>query len=196
MLLGNDAANILAEKVSGSIDDFVIAMNEKAVSLGCSNTHFVNANGLDKDDHYSSAYDLAIMYRYAYNNFEAFRRISKVLSFTLPNTNIYNKDPRILQNTNSLIVDKTNKDGFNYYYSKCDGGKTGYTSGAKNCLVASASSGDITIISCILGGEQNVDNSSQRYKDTIALFDYGFQRLVKKQLVPSRRLNKYLSCSW
>ena len=170
-------------------------MNEKATILGCKNTHFVNANGLDEENHYSSAYDLAIMYRYAYNNFEAFRRINKALSFELPNTNIYTKEPRILLTTNSLIVNKTNKDGFNYYYQNCDGGKTGYTSGAKNCMVASASSGDIAIIACVLGGSQNIDNSSQRFKDIISLFDYGFQRLTKKELVPSRRFDRYNSCN-
>ena len=193
---GNDAANILAEKVGGTTDNFVNMMNAKATEIGCTSTHFVNANGLDNDNHNSSAHDLAIMYRYAYNLFPEFRRIMQIHSFTLPNTNIYQKEERKFTNTNRLMTDQPNsvgKDGFSYYYPACNGGKTGYTSGAKNCLVASASNGNVTLIACVLGGEQNLDGSSQRFKDTISLFDYGFQRIVKKELVSSRRINRFIN---
>ncbi len=186
---GNDAANVLAEKVAGTIPDFTKMMNDKAKEIGCKDTNFVNANGLDADDHYTTAYDLALMYKYAYNKFPDFKRILKITSYTLPNTEQYNKDPRLLQSTNYLMLDRKAKDGFSYYYPNCTGGKTGFTSGAKNCIVASAENESVAIIACVLGGEQNADNSSQRFKDIISLFDYGFQRLVKKEIIHSRRFD-------
>ena len=73
-----------------------------------------------------------------------------------------------------------------YYYPDCTGGKVGYTSKAKNCLVASAEQNGINIISCVLGAEQAPDKSSYRYLDTKALFDYGFLRLKKATLASSR----------
>jgi len=185
LVSGNDAANVLAEHIGGSIGNFVTMMNEKAKEIGCKGTHFVNANGLDDDNHYTTAYDLSIMYMYAYNNYPDFERILKLSSFSLPATDIYKKDDRVFTNTNRLFFEKESSDGHSYYYPYCTGGKTGYTSKAKNCFVASASKNDIDLIVCVLGGDKNTDNSSQRYNDTITLFNYGFERLVKKELVHS-----------
>ena len=186
LVSGNDAANILAEHVGGSIEEFVKMMNEKASEIGCRNTHFTNPSGLDDDNHYSCAYDLAIMYKYAYNTFPDFRRIIITKSFTLPTTDLYTKDDRRYINNNRLLNDLAGTDGFLYYYPDCTGGKVGYTSKAKNCLVASAEQNGINIISCVLGAEQAPDKSSYRYLDTKALFDYGFLRLKKATLASSR----------
>ncbi len=170
---GNEAANILAEGISGSIEEFVNRMNEKCIELDLTLTHFVNSNGLHNENHYSCAYDLALMYRYAYNKFPDFRRICGMKSFTLPATSIYDKDDRTFSNSNKLLIDDSK-----YFYEYCTGGKTGFTSEAKNCLVSSASKNGIDLIACILGGGTTEEGDSQRYLDTKTLFDYGFSNLT------------------
>lgn len=178
MLHGNDAANVLAEYISGSISDFALLMNQRAAELGCNDTNFLNPSGLTEEGHYSCAYDLAIMYKYAYQNFETFRNILKKSSFSLPVSDKHSKDDRIFQNSNKLILQSSS-----YYYEQCTGGKTGYTSEAKNCLVSSAKSGDLELICTVLGGTNSESNLSYRYNDTINLFDYGFNSLHKITLI-------------
>lgn len=153
-------------------------MNEKAKELGCEHTNFLNPSGLSEENHYSCAYDLAIMYKYAYDNFEDFRSIVKKTSFSLPVSEKHSNDDRIFQNTNQLILSKSQ-----YYYDKCTGGKSGYTSEAKNCLVSSASSGDLMLICAALGGVKSESNESYRFTDSIALFNYGFENLYKTTIV-------------
>ena len=193
MCHGNDSANILAEHVGGTIEEFVKMMNEKAIALGCKNTHFANPNGLDNSEHYSCAYDLAIMYMYAYNNLEEFKSLVSSQRYTLPISEQYKKDDRFFVNTNRLIINQPSSDGFNYFYEYCTGGKTGYTSNAKNCLVASAKKGETSLICAILGAFQAPDNSSYRYKDAIELFEYGFKRIVQKEIVPKKELIEKVS---
>ena len=176
MCLGNDAANVLAERVSGSISTFVELMNSRAKELGCKNTHFVNTNGLHDKDHYSCSFDLVTLYRYAYQHFFAFRDIIKQTSFKLPPNSIYEKDDRSFTNTNKLLIPPTTNVSNSYYYEYCNGGKTGYTTPAKNCLIASAEKGGITLLVCVLGGSQDESKASTRYRDTISLFDYGFRK--------------------
>ena len=175
---GNETANVLAEKISGSTEEFANLMNKRATELGCKNTHFVNSNGLHDDNHYSCAYDLAILYQFAYNRFPEFRSIILEHSFTLPDSEIYTKSDRTFNNTNKLISNQSK-----YYYEYCTGGKTGYTKEAKNCLVSSAEKDGITLISCILGATQDDANNSYRYEDTIALFDYGFNQIKKREII-------------
>ena len=151
---------------------FAEQMNQKAQELSLENTHFVNANGLHDDNHYSSAYDIAMLYRYAYNNYEDFRRIVGTLNYSVPTSDKYENDDRKFTNTNKLI----NKSS-NYYYDYCTGGKTGYTSQAKNCLVASASKDGVDLICCILGAGQDEKATSYRYSDAASLFDYGFESI-------------------
>ena len=152
---------------------FAEMMNKRAVELGCNDTHFVNANGLHDDNHYSCAHDITLMYKYAYDNFEDFRRIMALKNCSLPTSEKYEKEDRTFNNSNKLINTTSP-----YYYEKCTGAKTGYTKEAKNCLVSSASSGDITLICTVLGGSQDESNASQRYNDTILLFDTGFDSFV------------------
>lgn len=153
-------------------------MNQKAQELGLKNTHFVNANGLHDDNHYSSAYDIAMLYRYAYNNYDDFRKIIGTLNYTVPTSEKYEKDDRKFTNTNKLI----NKSS-TYYYDYCTGGKTGYTSQAKNCLVASASKDGVDLICCILGAGQDEKATSYRYADAAALFDYGFESIKETTFI-------------
>ena len=87
----NDAAIVLAEHISGSVEKFADLMNQKAKELGCKNTHFVNPNGIHNKDHYSTAYDLALIGKYAMK-FSDIKRIAMVRQYTLPVTNKYSKN--------------------------------------------------------------------------------------------------------
>ena len=131
----NDAANVLAEHVGGSIESFVSMMNTKVYELGLSNTHFTNAFGMHNDNHYTTAQDLAIIMNYCIKN-EDFRRISGKASCAIPATNKY--DARSYTSTNALIIPNS----YMYYpYLTC--GKTGYTSQAGDCLVSCSYKDDL-----------------------------------------------------
>ena len=179
---GNDAANVLAEHIGGSIESFVTMMNTRANELGCINTHFVNASGLHDDNHYSCAYDLAIMYQYAWNTFPEFQKIVSTIKFRLPITEKYSTDNRVFVNSNRLLIPSAGSDNKNYYYEYTTGGKTGYTKEAKNCLVASASKNGFHLIAVVLGGTQDESGSSYRFMDTKNLFEYGFSNLSKETI--------------
>lgn len=177
---GNDAANILAEHIGGSTESFANMMNTKAQELGCMNTNFVNPNGLHNENHYSCAYDLALMYKYAWDNFKEFREISSTIRYRLPITEKYSDDDRVFINSNRLLIPSAGSDNKNYYYEYTTGGKTGYTKEAKNCLVASASKNGFNLIAVVLGGTQNESGASYRFIDTKALFEYGFSNLSRE----------------
>ena len=99
----NDAAFVLAEHIAGSVDNFSEMMNNKAKEIGCLNTHFVNPNGIHNDDHYSTAYDLALIGKYAMQ-FNDIMRIAMVNQYTLPKTNKYDREDRIFNTTNGLVT--------------------------------------------------------------------------------------------
>ena len=170
----NDAANVLAEHIAGTISSFTTMMNTKALELGCTNTNFVNANGIQADSHYSIAYDLAIMGRYAMQN-ETFRKIVSTTKYTLPATNKYSENNRFFKNTNQLIVPDERDSVDNYYYPYATGIKTGYTNVAKECVVASAKKDDIEYIVVILGAERTENGLSGRFIDCKNLFNYAFE---------------------
>ena len=163
----NEAANVIAEHVSGSVSNFANLMNKKAKEIGCLDSNFVNANGAHSDNHYSTAYDLALIARYCMQN-EKFREIISKQQCSLPTTEIYTEE-RIFRNTNSLMQ-KNSK----YYYPYCNGGKTGFTTPAKNCLISSSNKEGFELISVILHAETTEDGQSARYLDTINLFEYGY----------------------
>lgn len=180
----NEAAVILAEHVSGSMEAFCDLMNEKAKEIGCKNTHFVNPNGVHSKEHYSTAYDLALIAQYAMKN-PTFREIVKTTSYTLPATTAYPSDTRTFTNTNALII-YDNRDRLdNYYYEYATGIKTGYTSYAKNCLVSSAEKNGMEYFCVVLGAEVQyayTGTYSARYVDTISLFDYAFDNFSFRKL--------------
>lgn len=180
---GNDAANILAEHVGGSIESFANMMNTKAKEIGCMNTHFVNANGLHHDEHYSCAYDLALMYKYAWDNLPSFKEIVSTIRFRLPITEKYKDDNRVFINSNRLLIPSAGSDNKNYYYEYTTGGKTGYTKEAKNCLVSSASKNGFNLIAVVLGGTQDESGKSYRFVNTKDLFEYGFSNLSRELIV-------------
>ena len=140
----NEAANVLAIHIAGSIDSFASMMNTKAMDLGCKNTHFVNPNGVHDDNHYSTAYDLSLIAKEAMKN-DIFRQIVSTASYTLPNSNKYSRIDRTLITTNDLIKKQSNN-----YYEYAIGIKTGFTTPAKNCLVSSATKDGKTLIAVVL----------------------------------------------
>lgn len=121
----NDAATVIAEDIAGSVEGFSDMMNTKAREIGCENTHFVNANGVHHEDHYSTAYDLALIGQYAMKN-EQFRKLASTVQYILPATEKYDKNDRIFITTNRLINSSSSN-----YYQYATGVKTGYTDPAR-----------------------------------------------------------------
>lgn len=163
----NDAAILLAEHMSGSIESFASVMNTKAYEIGCTNTHFVNPDGQHDENHYSTAHDLYLIADYAMKN-ETFKSIVKKNLYVLYPTNKYDKERKIY-NTNQLI-DPTSV----FHDTRATGVKTGFTTPAGNCLVASATSNDVDIIVVVLGGLVENNNTSQRYLSARNLLRYAF----------------------
>lgn len=149
----NDASVVLAEHIMGSETAFVDAMNERAKSLGMNNTHFVNCNGLDEDNHYSSAMDVAIMSRELLKH-EAIRPFLTIWMDSVRNGEFG------LTNTNKLIR----------YYDGAIGVKTGSTSNAKYCLSSAATRDGLTLIGVVLGAE----TTAERFETAKELLNYGF----------------------
>ena len=170
----NEASNVLAEHISGSISSFVNLMNEKAKEIGCTNTHFVTTNGLHDDNHYTTAKDLAIIARYCMQN-PTFRKIVAASRCKIPATN--KSKSRTYKNTNDMEVP-----GSVYYYPGCIGIKTGYTSQAKNCLVSAVSKNGLQLIAVVLGASVTENKKSARYVDSKTLYDYGFSNYTYKTI--------------
>lgn len=171
----------MAEHIAGSVESFATMMNTKAEELGCLDTHFVNPNGVHNENHYSTAYDLAIMGKYAMQN-ETFREIVNTTFYTLPSTNKYPTNDRVFGTTNELIKKDTSDKVDNYYYEYATGVKTGYTNAAKNCIVASSKKDGIEYIVVILGAETTENGLSARYLDCKNLFNYAFQNYTVKTI--------------
>lgn len=163
MSSANEVCVGAAEHISGSTDAFVALMNQRATELGCTQTNFVNVNGLHDDNHYTCAYDLAIMAREALNN-ETFREMSACTYYEVPPTNLIN-DIRYLWQNNELICETSD-----YYYSYCTGGKTGYTDQAGGTLVSWASYNDMELICVVM----NTQPKANIFTDSIKLYDYMF----------------------
>lgn len=176
---GNDCANVLGESVSGSIDKFIILMNEKAKEIGCTNTHFTNAHGYHDDNHYTTPSDMMKILSYAIKN-EDFVKIFSTKSYTIEPTN-KTKSKRIYQNTNRLILTK-DESYLSRYYEYCIGGKTGYTDEAGRTLVAYGKKDNknliIGIFNATASGSEDV-----RYTDAISLFEHGFNNFEKTKVL-------------
>ena len=170
----NEIGNIFAEHISGSVENFATLMNKKATEIGCNNTHFTNPSGIHNVEHYSTAYDMALIARYCMKN-ETFRKIVSTLSCTIQPTEKYEK--RYFRNTNDLI-DPSSK----YYYEYAIGIKTGFTSQAKNCLIAASKKDNLELITVALGAEATEDGKSGRYVDSLNLFEYGFSNYKVQEI--------------
>lgn len=178
----NDAAIVLAEHISGSVEAFSELMNNKAKEIGCTSTNFVNPNGVHDENHYSTAYDLALMAQYAMKN-ETFRTLVSTTSYKLPITNKYSKDDRFFTTTNYLLILNNNDRADNYYYKYATGIKTGFTTPAGDCLIASANKGNLELISVVLGAQQTEDGLSGRYLDTKNLFNYIYNTYTLREVI-------------
>lgn len=176
----NDAAVVLAEHVGGSVEGFADMMNQKAKEIGCKNTHFVNPNGIHDENHYTTAYDLYLMADYAlsFEHTNEFRDFVSKTSYTLPATNLYPANDRIFSTTNELIKINNNDRIDNYYYKNALGIKTGHTSQAGYCLVSSSNRDDLEFISVILDGGFDSKGLSERYTETIKLFNFGYDNFT------------------
>ncbi len=162
---GNDAVVALAEAVAGTTDEFVKMMNDKVKELGLKDTNFKNPHGLDDANHYSSAYDMAMIARELVKH-------EKVLTFTSIYEDYLRKGTSKefwLVNTNKLVR----------FYNGVDGLKTGYTTEAGYCLTATAKKNDMRLISVVMGEESN----GLRTSETSALLDYGFAQYKSTELV-------------
>lgn len=158
----NEVTYAAAEHVAGNIPAFAQMMNERAKEIGCLNTNFVNPHGLPDDNHYTTAYDMALITREALKN-DTFRKISGTRTYQIPPTN-KQVETRYLRNHHKFILKQ------DYNYEGTIGGKTGYTSKAKYTLVTIAKRGDLELICVILKD----DTSNHQYEDTIKLLDFGF----------------------
>ena len=154
---GNDAAVALAIHTAGSVEEFANMMNQKAKQLNLKNTHFVTPHGLDNEEHYTTAYELAKITDYALKN----KTIAKIVA--TKSTTIYiNEMPRQINNTNELLG---NVEGVY-------GVKTGFTNNAGRCLVTSVKRGDMDLIVVVLGADTRKD----RAKDSMKLIEYAFKK--------------------
>lgn len=190
IISSNDAANVLAEHIAGSVSNFSTMMNNKAKEIGCQNTNFVNPNGAQNVNHYSTAYDLCLIANYAMKN-ETFRKLVSIDSYTVPATNKYQE--RKLTNTNALLqqVNEKTKTKNIYYYEYAIGIKTGYTNQAKNCLVAGASKNGVEFISVVLGADLNEsDNNSERFADSKKLLETAIDNYC---IFPVKRTNDLIT---
>ena len=157
MASGNDAANATAISISGSTEKFAAKMNERAQQIGMKNTHFVTPSGLDDEEHYSTAYDLAVLMSYALEN-EDFAQLTSQKSATVNFIEPSSKKTTY-SNHNKLLS----------LYEYCIGGKTGYTMAAGRCLVSASKKDGLTLICVTL-------NDKNDWNDHISLYDYGFSQ--------------------
>ena len=190
----NDAAVVLAEHIAGSVDNFANMMNEKAKELGCLNTHFVNPNGIHNEEHFSTAYDLSLMARYAMQN-SIFRNIVSSTHYTLPATNKYSKADRVFNTTNELLREDNRDRVDNYYYPYANGIKTGYTDPAKNCLVSSAKRDGLEFIAVVLGAERTPNGLNARAIDSKNMFEYAFNTYTIKKINDENAILKQIEIS-
>ncbi|MCD7737199.1 MAG: D-alanyl-D-alanine carboxypeptidase, partial [Lachnospiraceae bacterium] len=165
----NDIANGVAEYIAGSVSAFADMMNEKAEELGCVNTHFSNPHGLYSDDHYTCAYDMALIAQAAHQN-ETFREIVGTTEYIIPETNLSGEDRSFLNHQKMLQTDSE------YYQEWCTGGKTGYTSQCLNTLVTYGSKDGMDLVSVIM----RVNGAGKAYAESTEIMEYGFENFSTK----------------
>lgn len=164
---GNDAAVAIAEHVGGSLEGFVFLMNQKAEEIGMTKTHFANPHGLDDSkEHYSTAYDMALLTKYAMMN-PTYEKIAGTKVHRAPNLN--EKWDRVWKNKNRLLTEK---------YKYTTGGKTGYTKLAKRTLVTTATKGDLDLIAVTL-------NAGDDWNDHIFMYETAFNNYDLAEVISS-----------
>lgn len=173
----NEVASGVGEHVGGTKEGFADLMNARAKELGCLNTHFVNANGLHDDEHYTSAYDMALISRQAMQ-YSTFRKITSTKRYTIPPTNKHENENCFLNHHQMLYGYKYPK----YEYEYCIGGKTGYTTKAGSTLVTFAAKDGIELL-CVVMRANGPASEKNQYTDTTSLFNFGFENYKKYELM-------------
>lgn len=162
----NDIALQVAEHISGSVEDFVAAMNTRAQELGCTNTVFTNPTGLPDENQHTTAHDMALIMEAAMAN-DTFRTIAQTTSYTIPATNVSGGDRAL---TNNFTMINSSSDS---YYEPCIGGKEGYTEASGSTLVCEASKNNMKLVCVVLNGASGVTDD-----EAIALLNYGFDNFT------------------
>lgn len=176
LVSANEACNILAEYVSGSISAFVNAMNARVQELGCAGTHFTNTNGIEAENHYTTASDFAIIAREALKS-ALFSQVCGAQSYTVPATNY--QDKRELKNSNFLLLPESD-----YYYEYAYGVKTGFFTNAGYCLVSAASKDEIDVI-CALFGSAERESS---FSETLDLYGWMFSNYENRRILDTAKV--------
>ncbi len=170
----NDAANGLAEYTAGSLDAFADMMNQKAAELGANDTNFVNAHGLHDKNHYTSAYDMALITRWALT-VDGFRALFGAEEYTISPTNRQSKS-RTFGTHHHMLVESQ------YYYEGTEGGKLGWTPEAQHTLVTLAKRGDMELICVVM----KTRTQYEKYVDAAKLLDYGFDNFSTAAMTVSQ----------
>ena len=174
----NEACNIIAEHVAGSISAFVERMNARAAGLGCSGTHFVNTHGMPDSEHYTTAHDLFLIAREGMRH-ALFAQLVGTREYKTSATN--DSEPRSLESSNALInSDSPYSD--KYFYTGAVGIKTGYTETAGYCLVSAVQRKNATVITVVLGADGG-SGSYDNFADSIALLDWCFENYSYRSIV-------------
>lgn len=161
MKSANDFASQIAEHVGGTVENFAQMMNDRAAELGCTNTHFVNAHGLFDPDHYTCAYDMALIMAEACKN-ETFQKISLAVEYTIPASHLVGE--RYIATHNAMIVPG------GYYEEGVLGGKTGFTDESMYTLVTAVERNGLRLVASTM----HAPDSVKSFNDANALYKYGF----------------------
>lgn len=176
----NDVAVLLAEHISGSVEEFCKLMNEEAKKIGCTGTNFVNPNGLPDDNHYSTAYDMALIAKEAIKS-DVLREIAKTESISLPANDIYPYE-RNYTNTNKFLTGGRNivynGEEIDVKYDIVDGLKTGFTSVAGRCLLSTATLDGTSIIVGVFNSK-----GDDVYVDSRKIIDYSLGKYKSRILI-------------
>lgn len=173
---GNDCGACLAVATAGSIENFVELMNKKAQEIGMTGTHYTNPHGLHSEEHYTTAYDMALLMDYALKN-ETFCEIAKTVEYSVVEAN--GKFIKTIQTSNKLLYTKPGVDTEDNIYEYCIGGKTGETNIAGYCVVEAARKNGVTLVVVLMGDpNQYVTSPYYRFRNSVKLFEYGFDQFV------------------
>lgn len=181
----NEACNVIAEYIGGTVSDFISMMNTKAKELGCTSTNFTNTHGLPDANHYTTAEDYALIVSEAVSH-ELFLNFCNVSTVEIPATNM--SQARTLKNSNALICSESMYGG-KYLYEYAAGIKTGFTSDAGYCLVSTAANNDIELIALVFGGQmytaEDGTASYTNFEDSITLYDWVFNNFSYQEILGS-----------
>lgn len=165
----NEVSNGIASNFPGGYDAFVEEMNATARELGCENSNFMNPHGLHHDEHYTTAYDMALISAAAFQN-ETFQKITSTKQYTIGKTNI-TKEERTFQQKHKML------NSGSHHYEYCVGGKTGYTTKSLNTLVTFATKGNMNLVAVVI---RTHGGNSHAYEDTKKILDYAFENFQKR----------------